>query len=542
MTRLEAKLDALLDRFLGWPMPAGVGWLHTLGSAALAALAIQLVTGALMALYYCPSPELALDSVRYMARLPAGNTIRGLHQWGSSAMVTLLGLHLARVFVYAAFKGTRRWTWVTGCLLLLLVLGLGFTGYLLPWDARGYFATKVAAEIAASAPLVGPAAKQLLLGGSSLGQLTLTRFYAIHVVVLPIATLALVALHLFLVRRSGTTPPFVRDDEPVEYTGRFYPDHAWKDAAAGLALTIALLALASGWPPGPGIPAMDAPPNFVPRPEWYFLPLFELLHFFPGSSIVLGAHILPGLAFLILLALPWIERGPQRRPAGRKWPLFAGMVTAVTVVVLFLMAVFEPVPEPEKVVATPGPARPHSAPVAAAPAGKHLFLEMECATCHEAGSAPELAYIGSKVQHSWLVAFLLAPHRIRWAEGGARPIGRMPNFNLTGPEAEALAAYLMTRTDSKRFPPVPERADPRELVLRGRDLLGEKKCFDCHTLGQVGKHVGPDLTQAGARLQRPFLLGLLTRPGRTPPGNPMKVLHLAPAEIDALVAYLATLQ
>ncbi|MBI4869923.1 MAG: cytochrome b N-terminal domain-containing protein [Candidatus Wallbacteria bacterium] len=542
MTGLEARLDRWLSRWLGWPIPAGVGWAHTLGALALAAAGVQLLTGVLLALYYCPSPELAWESVRFIQKsLPAGATIRGLHHWGASAMVALLGLHLARVFLFAAFKGERRWTWVTGCGLLAIVLALGFTGYLLPWDARGYFATQVAAEIAATAPIVGETARKLLLGGSGLGQFTLTRFYALHVAALPLALAAAIALHLFLVRRWGTTPPFAQDGDPVEYPTRFYPDHAWKDAAAGLALVTGLLVVAAAWPPELGVPALAAPPDFVPRPEWYFLPLFELLHFFPGKLTFVGAHVIPGLAFLALVLLPWIERGPDRTPGRRKLPLACGAAAAALTGVLFVMALAEPLPERIAPKAPPTP-KPADAAPSSVDAGKQLFLELECATCHEAGSAPELAYIGSKVKRQWLLDYMLAPHRIRWAEGGVRPLGRMPNFNLTGKESEALVDYLMTKRDPKRFADRPPRPASSEALALGQRLIDEKKCLDCHVLGDRGKPSGPDLTRAGARLQPAYLFTLLTDPARTPPGNPMKELKLTTAEVDALAAYLSTLE
>ncbi len=181
-----------------------VNWFYTLGSASLFLATLQIVTGILLTIYYVPTPDHAYDSVNYiMTDVTAGWFIRGLHHWGASAMVLIVFLHMLRVFYYGAYKFPREITWVTGVFLLLITIGFGFTGYLLPWNQRAYWATVVGTNIAGSAPFVGPLIKGILRGGENLTALTLARFFGIHVWWLPALLLSLVGVHLYLVIKVG---------------------------------------------------------------------------------------------------------------------------------------------------------------------------------------------------------------------------------------------------------------------------------------------------------------------------------------------------
>jgi len=181
-----------------------VNWFYTLGSASLFVATLQIVTGILLTIYYVPTPDHAYDSVNYiMTDVTAGWFIRGLHHWGASAMVLIVFLHMLRVFYYGAYKFPREITWVTGVFLLLITIGFGFTGYLLPWNQRAYWATVVGTNIAGSAPFVGPLIKGILRGGENLTALTLARFFGIHVWWLPALLLSLLGVHLYLVIKIG---------------------------------------------------------------------------------------------------------------------------------------------------------------------------------------------------------------------------------------------------------------------------------------------------------------------------------------------------
>lgn len=181
-----------------------VNWLYTLGSATLFVAVNQAITGILLTLYYVPTPDHAYDSVVYITtQLPMGWLIRGMHHWGASAMVVLTVLHLLRVFFYGAYKYPREVTWMTGVILLIVVIGFGFTGYLLPWDQRAYWATTVGTRIAGVAPVVGDWLLRIARGGEELSAVTLARFFGVHVWVLPATLIMLVGIHLYLVIRNG---------------------------------------------------------------------------------------------------------------------------------------------------------------------------------------------------------------------------------------------------------------------------------------------------------------------------------------------------
>ncbi|HKZ24488.1 MAG TPA: cytochrome b N-terminal domain-containing protein [Acidimicrobiia bacterium] len=219
---MASRLGNWLDERTGWrgnwtavflrKIPR-VNWAYTLGSATLFTLIIQVVTGILLTLYYVPEPQRAYASVTYITNeVPFGWMIRGLHHWGASAMVLLAVLHMVRVIIYGAYKYPREVTWITGVFLLLLTFAFGFTGYLLPWDQRAYWATVVGTRIAEVVPVIGGSIKDVLLGGPEISGLTLSRFFGAHVWVLPSVLFLLVGIHLYLVIRNGISTPPKRDE------------------------------------------------------------------------------------------------------------------------------------------------------------------------------------------------------------------------------------------------------------------------------------------------------------------------------------------
>lgn len=189
------------------------GWSHTLGSATLIVLVNQALTGILLSLYYVPSADEAYASVEYITNeVPLGWLIRGMHHWGSSALVVLVVAHMVRVIIHGAYKYPREVVWFTGVGLLLIVLAFGFTGYLLPLDQKAFWATSVGTEMADSTPLIGEWLRTLLRGGQTVSSVTLTRFYGVHVWVLPTLLAGLVGVHLFLVVRLGISAPPKKGD------------------------------------------------------------------------------------------------------------------------------------------------------------------------------------------------------------------------------------------------------------------------------------------------------------------------------------------
>jgi len=210
---VATRFATWLDERLGWrtvwesiflrKVPK-VNWLYTLGSASLFVVINQIITGILLTIYYVPTPDQAYQTVQYITgEVPAGWLVRGLHHWGASALVVLSVLHMLRVIFYGSYKFPREVTWFSGVGLLILVLGFGFTGYLLPWDQKAYWATTVGTRIAEVTPIVGRWILLLLRGGEELTAVTLARFYGMHVWALPAALLLLLLIHLYLIVRIG---------------------------------------------------------------------------------------------------------------------------------------------------------------------------------------------------------------------------------------------------------------------------------------------------------------------------------------------------
>ncbi|MBA3788748.1 MAG: cytochrome b N-terminal domain-containing protein [Actinobacteria bacterium] len=204
----RSGLVGAIKYFLFRKVPRDTSWAQTLGSATLTAFLVQAITGVILAFYYKPDPDKAYESIQLITNeLTLGWLVRGMHRWGASVFIILMFLHMARVFLYGAYKYPRELNWIVGVLLLALGMGEGFTGYLLPWDQTAYWATVVGININGTAPFLGPFIAQFLQGGASIGADTLSKFYSIHMLVLPGAIAGLIGLHLYLVMRLGVTSP-----------------------------------------------------------------------------------------------------------------------------------------------------------------------------------------------------------------------------------------------------------------------------------------------------------------------------------------------
>ena len=283
-----SRLALIVRSVLQHEIPGKSRFRYVFGSGLFFALIMQVVTGLAMAFYYVPSARDAYGSVFHIQyELTLGWLVRGLHHFGASMMLVLAVLHLAQVFIAGAYRRPRQANWLTGVGLMGVLFAFGLTGYLLPWDQKGYWATKVATSIAGGVPVVGPLSQTLLVGGSEYGTATLTRFYALHVFVLPLTLVALLAPHLMLFWTHGITAP-TSDVESGE-KDTFWPVQAFYDLVfmVVIAATLFVLTLLVGAP-------LDAPANpsgaFDARPEWYFLFLFQLLKYFEGPLVLVGTH------------------------------------------------------------------------------------------------------------------------------------------------------------------------------------------------------------------------------------------------------------
>jgi len=278
-------------KFLYEDIPASSGWHQVFGSVGLFLFLVQAFTGALLAFNYAPTPGDAYNSLRYiLTELTGGRLMRGLHHWGASLMITVVVLHMIQVFLFGAYKKPREATWMVGVVLLLLTLAYGLTGYLLPWDNRAYWGTVVATNIASQAPLLGPYLSRLLGGQGSIGVVTFARFFGLHVLLLPPATAFLIAVHVYLVRKHGVAP--APGDELVPKK-KFYPEQVFKDTMAIFAAFAILFVMAVAVRVPLEQLADPTDTSYVPRPEWYFLFLFQLLKLFTGPLEVVGSVVLP---------------------------------------------------------------------------------------------------------------------------------------------------------------------------------------------------------------------------------------------------------
>ena len=319
------------------PLPKHINWLFSLGAMALFLFILQAATGAFLAIYYSPSPDHAYNSVNYISKeVPFGGFVRGLHHWGASAMVIVVFLHLLRVVVYDSYKAPRELTWIVGVLLLLVVLGFGFTGYLLPWDQKAYWATVVGAKIASTVPIIGDAIGRIMRGGEEVGAVTLTRFYAIHTIWLPWIAFGLVGLHLFLVRHLGSSGLPKNTSKDMDAGKPFYPDQLFEDSVAILILFGVLVVMALFVPVPTEEIADPTDASYDPRPEWYFLFLFQLLKYFEGRFEVVGTFVIPTVAILLLFLVPFL--GPKERLPFHKRPV-ALIVTSISVLSLISLTI-----------------------------------------------------------------------------------------------------------------------------------------------------------------------------------------------------------
>lgn len=581
---LLGRLFAPVRELFNEPLPRGVGFLHTTGSMCLFMAFLQIVTGVLMAFYYTPSPDVAYESIKYVeGQVSFGKIIHGLHHWGSSAFVVLIFIHMLRVFTFAAYKGSRKWTWVVGVFLLLVVLGFGFTGYLLPWDMKAYFGTKVGTNIVGYAPAVGPYARRFLLGGSEITELTLPRFYSLHVLILPAALVALIGAHLFLVRLFGITPPFKREGEAVDYPTRFFPEQAIRDSTMVLLLFCSVLSLTLLVGGDLGDKADPNNTTFAPHPEWYFLGLQQLLRYFEGPYQIFGTVLIPGGAILAMLLLPFIDRNPERQMAKRPFALTVAALAVVFIVGLTvqgythlqteradLMKVADEQLRQKsdetnaaKVAKAAAKAGGESAATGGAvPAvkafttdqvefGERLYQVLQCADCHAgkksgkgANVPPSLDYAGDRFLAEWLIKYMHEVPPRRFQKEGKRPLERMPDFKMKPVELEGITAHLMTLHKPDLFGGAAmDLAEPTEgKVHLGERLFEKESCETCHKLNGKGDDAAPDLTGVGSRLKPDFIFKIIKEPQKIVPGTTMQDSFMNDQEIEALTYYLMSLK
>src|SRR6266478_7375036 len=501
-------------------VPGGSRWRYVWGSTLTFTLAVQFITGIFLWMAYSPSSQTAWESVYYIQHeMTGGWLLRGIHHFTAQAMNVLLVLHLMQVLVDGAYKAPREINFWFGLLLLLLVLGLSLTGYLLPWDQKGFWATKVATNIMGITPLIGPQLQRLVLGGAEYGHHTLTRFFALHAGVLPGAVIALLTAHIYLFRRHGLTAklPLRKPD------AKFWPDQVLRDVVACLAVLATVLFLILRHrlfsSPGPlgadlGAPADPTEPFSAARPDWYFLFLFQFLKLFPGGTEIWGAIIIPALMMFVIFLMPFFGNWKlgHRFNLGMLYCLLAGAGLLTYLAVAedrgnpnYQIAVRAADREAERVRVL---ARVEGIPPEGAGAllrndaltqGPELFAQ-KCAECHRyeghdgTGNIPQDPQGASDLKgfasREWLTG-LLDPEKISTTNYfGATKFhnGKMAKFvknkvaNYSAEQKENLRKVIIAISAESGLKS--QRVDDQRdasIVEEGRALLrAETKCVDCH--------------------------------------------------------------
>lgn len=294
-------------------------WYYT-GSAILLFFAVQVITGFMLILYYKPTLEMANQSVaRIMTEVPLGWIIRSIHSWAASFMIAFVFVHLLSIWITKSYRSPRELTWVSGVFLLLISLFFGFTGYLLPWDDLSFSATKVGTDIPSAIPVVGSWVTKLLRGGEDVTGDTLTRFFGIHVCMLPIFLFILLGIHIYLVQKQGMSLPLEAEskNEKVKEIP-FWPNFVYREMVVWLLLVGILFTVAIFFPPALERTAdLMAPAPEGIKPEWYFLFLFQTLKIFPARMLFLNgetvAVLLIAIGAVLFFFLPFIDNKPDQK-------------------------------------------------------------------------------------------------------------------------------------------------------------------------------------------------------------------------------------
>lgn len=314
-------------------IPGGPSAFYSFGSSVLFVFILQAVTGICQLFFYVPTVDHAYASLSFFrTQVPFGWLIHNLHYWGATAMVVLVLLHMMRVFLWGAYKNPRELTWLLGVVLFLLTMIMMFTGSPLPWDEKGYWATEVGTSMAGTVPLLGDFTKRLLRGGELMGQLTISRFFILHVALLSGLLAAFIGLHLVALRRNGSAGAWA--EARRTRTGPFWPDQLSKDLTVACVVFLALIALAAFLPPAFAGPADPMDASFTPKPEWNFLFLYQSLKYFPGSLEAVGTVGVPLVLVLLLVSVPFIDRRKERNPFKRPVAVGIYFLIVISAVVL----------------------------------------------------------------------------------------------------------------------------------------------------------------------------------------------------------------
>jgi ubiquinol-cytochrome c reductase cytochrome b subunit len=467
------SLDEMFNSAFDEKIPGGSSFFFTLGSATLFVFGLQVITGVWQLFYYVPTVDHAYDSLSYLRIVvPYGWLIQGIHYWGANLMAILIALHMIRVFIWGAYKKPRELTWIFGIFLLLLTVGLIFTGAALPWDERGYWAAEVGTGIAGTVPLIGHFMIDFLRGGIAMSQLTLSRFFAFHVAILPGIAFILVAFHMMAFRKFGSVGPW--QESKRTKSENFWPEQVAKDLIVSGLILLLLIGLSAYFPApftGPADPSDSA---FLPKPEWNFLFLYQLLKLFAGSTEIIATVGIPSLILIILFAAPFVDRKKSYNPAKRMGMMIGGFILVAFVSTFTLIGYFSKPPGTKKTtrLALVSPKKENKIIKLSAVAikGKKLFETSGCTACHTISGvggkvAPDLTNEFNRSRSKeWLVT-QITDSKVHY------PNSVMPDYtNFSKTQMHELTAYLLS-PHPKLLPLPPNKIDS----LPGYILRNKKK-------------------------------------------------------------------
>jgi ubiquinol-cytochrome c reductase cytochrome b subunit len=461
---LRLQLGATILETVRHPVPRETAsWFYVFGSAALTCLMLQLVTGILLALIYVPSAGEAWNSLQTLNHgVSLGWFIRALHGWGSNFMVAIVLIHMVQVFLFGAYKFPRELTWILGVLLLLVTLGMAFTGQVLRFDQDAYWGIGIGASIASRVPVIGPWAVNLMLGGPIIAGATLSRFFALHVFIIPGLLIAFVGVHLLMVLKLGINEwpmpgrivrrdTYLQEYREITHTKGvpFVPNAVWKDIlfSGFIFLSIAVCAVYFG-PFGPGGQPDPTIIQTAPHPDFFFLWLYALLSFLPPSAETPILLIGPAIGIIVLLTLPFIagegEKSWKRRPIA----VLTILLIAVALGTLTHLAEHAPwSPVMDAWSSQPIPVEYLEGRTALERHGALIFQAKQCHNCHSLDDkggqrGPALDAVALRLTEDQLIRQVL--------QGG----GNMPAYgkNLSPAETTALVAFLKTLHPANQAP------------------------------------------------------------------------------------------
>jgi ubiquinol-cytochrome c reductase cytochrome b subunit len=507
----RSGLGAALRWLFMLPIPGGAAWFRVLGAMAVFLLALEAATGVFLSFFYAPSAATAWASVAFIQdELTLGWFVRGLHSFGSTALIVVAALHFLQVIMWGAYRAPRELNWVVGLGLLVLVLVSAITGYALPWDQKGFWAKLVETGILGSTPVVGRTLEIVAQGGGGYGNYTVTHFHTVHVFLIPGALLVMLVAHLALVFRHRLTPHWSLS--PAEISRRtepYWPAQTFRDvvgALAAVAVVVGFVLYHQG-------PALEGPADpgsgYMARPEWYALPLYQLRMLFEGPLEIVATMVLPGLLAGVLVALPFLDRTPGRSPI-RRWPVLAGTVIGLgAMVALAAAALLKDARDPayqkhrQEVAAEAAQARALARRGVLPEGGLAVFKndpayetaalwKEKCGSCHPrtgAGGAegPDLLDFGTR---GWILAFLQDPQGRRFLAGAKKPErGGMQPVKAPPEELAALAEFVYSQSAAADV--------DHALAQRGKALFEGKNCDSCHETDGTSDARGPNLLGRG---------------------------------------------